>query len=219
VVGADKIHQAEVDGFDVRQGSDLPCLMQCAGRFNQHMHGDRTFYAVTGSHVIQRFDLRQGVIGAGNFRQDDIGDLAAGAADDDFQVGAPMGVAYIMDARAQSAVAIGCIKYQAGDHPGVLGLAAGGSAVLAVARDIEYRALVDGEFGLQLQGLAQVLFRAGVMLASGKGGEGLFPAIQNLGRMKRRAHVVGSPLNSFSRACGRLRRWQPMRPTMHRGRQ
>jgi hypothetical protein len=41
VMGADEIHQAEVDRFDMGQGGDLPHLVQRAGRFDQHM--DRYF--------------------------------------------------------------------------------------------------------------------------------------------------------------------------------
>jgi hypothetical protein len=179
------------------QGGDLPGFVQRSRGFDQHMHRNRALDAMPGADVVQRLDLGQGVVGTGDLGQHDVGDLTASTPDDEFEVGAPVGVGDIMDAGAEAPVAVCRIKNQAGDHRGVFRLAAGRGPIFAIAGDIEYRAPVDSEFSLQLQGLAQVLFRARIMLAGGKGGEGLFPAIQDVGRMKCGSHRNAAPVQAF----------------------
>ena len=63
MMGADEIHEAEVERFDPRQGGDLQRLAQRAGRFDQHVDGNLAGDAVALAGRIERGDLRQGVVG------------------------------------------------------------------------------------------------------------------------------------------------------------
>jgi hypothetical protein len=96
------------------------------------------------------------------------------------------------------------VQQQVGDHRGMFGLAAGGRAILAIGGDVEHRPFVDQQLGLQLQGLANVLFRAGKVLAGGERRKGLGPVVQNGGRMKAEGSRVRAPLHPA--ACHQPRR-------------
>jgi hypothetical protein len=85
------------------------------------------------ARVVEGGDLLQGIVGAGNLRQDEVSQLVPGPTDDDLQVLAPVRVGHVVDAGAEPRVAIGRVQQQVGDHRGMLGLAPGGSAVLAIA--------------------------------------------------------------------------------------
>ncbi len=91
-----------------------------------------------------------------------------------------MRVGDVVDAHAQATVAIGRVEQQGGDHFRVFPLAAGGRAVFAIAGDVENRP----EFGLQLQGLADHLFRSGIVFAGSQRGERFAAPIQDIGGME-----------------------------------
>jgi hypothetical protein len=71
--------------------------------------------------VIEGGDLFQGIVGAGNLRQDEVSQLVPGPSHDDLQVLAPVVVGHVVDAGAQPRVPIGGVQQQVGDHRGVLG--------------------------------------------------------------------------------------------------
>jgi hypothetical protein len=188
VMGADEIHQAKVDGFDMGQGRNLPHLVQRARRFDQHMDRNFALDVVERPHFVEGDYLGQCVVGVCNLGQHEIRQLLAGTTNDDSQVFSPMRMGHIVDAGTKSFAVICRVPQQVGDHRRMFGLAAGRSAILAVGGDVEDRAFVDQQFGLQLERFANVLFRTGKVLAGGERREGLGPVVQNGGRMKWKAH-------------------------------
>jgi hypothetical protein len=104
---ADEIHQAEVQRLDAGQGGDVFHLAQRAVGLDQHMAGIcRSSLAVL--HRWRRAPSASSARpGAGNLRQDDVGQPGPARADDDFQVAAPVRMGDVVDARADASVAVG----------------------------------------------------------------------------------------------------------------
>ncbi len=140
VVGGDKIHQAEIKGFDKGQGGNLPGGTQCAGGFDEDVQRDAAVMAAFALHGGDDGVLRQYVVDAACLGQDDVGNAFASLADDDVEVVAPVRVGDVVDARADATKAVGLAHDAGGNHFGVFALAPGGCAVFAVAGDVEYRA-------------------------------------------------------------------------------
>ncbi len=91
-----------------------------------------------------------------------------------------------MDAGADSIVAVVGTADQGGDHGGVLALAAGRRAILAVAGDVEDRP----HLGLEPHSLVQQLFAAGVVLAGGQRWQRLGGAkVKNVGGTESLGHA------------------------------
>jgi hypothetical protein len=128
----------------------------------------RTWTGISRSMLVPSADfvegryLRQRVVGAGDLGQHDVGDPLSGAADNDFEVGAPVRMGDVVDAGAEASVAIRRIQQQAGDHGGVFGLAAGRGAISQSAVTSNTGRSSIASSVCSCKALRMVLFRTGV---------------------------------------------------------
>ena len=143
MMGGDKIHQAKVERFNMGQAGDLPCLMQCAGCFDQHMNRNFAGNPVADSQFIECSDLYQDIVGSFRLGQHDIGHTLSSHAEDNLQFIAPNRVPDVMDAHTHAVEAVSIGQKQFGDHAGMFTFLAGRRTIFAISGDIKEGLLVD----------------------------------------------------------------------------
>src|SRR5581483_2427086 len=120
----------------------------------------------------------------GRLREGDVGEQLAGAFDHDVDVALPVRVAEVVDAHARVPEAVLGRGEHAHDHLGVLALAPGRGAVLAVAGDVEDRA----ELVLDLERLGDEVLVPREVLARRDGGKRPLPREQGRVGVERLGH-------------------------------